>query len=70
MFQQLNLLATDWSKVTDWAKVDLNSSEISESLLKDLVAFASNNRQLLAFLLKNKEKNDQINSLLLGKKGK
>ena len=70
MVQQLNLLATDWSKVTDWANVDLNSSEISESLFKDLVAFASNNRQLLAFLLKNKEKNDQINSLLLGKKGK
>lgn len=70
LVQQLNLLATDWSKVTDWAKVDLNSSEISESLFKDLVAFASNNRQLLAFLLKNKEKNNQINSLLLGKKGK
>lgn len=63
--QQLNLLATDWTKVKDWENVDLNSSKISDTMMKCLFNFASNHRFLASFLLKSKEKNSEINERML-----
>ena len=63
--QQLNLLATDWTKVKDWENIDLNSSKISNTMMKCLFNFASNHRFLASLLLKNKEKNSEINERML-----
>ena len=59
--QQLNLLATDWTKVKNWENVDLNSSKISDTMMKCLFNFAL----LASFLLKSKEKNSEINKRML-----
>ena len=59
--QQLNLLATDWTKVKNWENVDLNSSKISDTMMKCLFNFAL----LASFLLKSKEKNSEINERML-----
>ena len=63
--QQLNLLATDWTKVKDWSNIDLNSSSISNKMVDNLFKFASNHRFLLSILLKNKEINSSINAKMI-----
>ena len=63
--QQLNLLATDWSKIDDWSKVDLNSSKICNSMMEQLFKFASNHQILSDLLLKNKIINNYVNNQII-----
>ena len=63
--QQLNLLATNWSDVKDWSKVDLNSAIISDRMLEHLFNFASNNVFLSSLILRDKEKNSIINDFMI-----